>query len=257
MHALKAAWMNAGYEIASSECSPKARFELDPAAAIICIAGGDGTARHALGYLQEVPHLPPICVYPMGTVNLIALERGSSRDPQTFVRDTLAAPLSALHPVRLNDTLFTVCASIGPDALAVANVSERLKSILGRAAYGIALLKIFLNWQRPSLRVSFEGGTIDCEAVYIANGRHFAGKWSFAPEASLDSPLLHIVALKHARRSDFFAFVLAVLRGRVPTLANATCFTTTALSIKSDRDCPVQADGDIVTQLPAEIARII
>ncbi len=253
MRALQEAWDAAGYTVINSQCSPRAGFELAPAATIICIAGGDGTARHALAALQSVPALPPICVYPMGTVNLIALEQEASRDPRKFVAQTLRSPPARYKPVLLNDTLFSVCASIGPDALAVARVSERLKQFIGRAAYGVALLQIGLKWQRPKLRVIYDEGTFDCEAIYIANGRYFAGKFSFAPEARLESPLLHIVALKRAKRFDFLAFMIAVLRGRAQSLQNAISVTTTSLDIRADQDCPVQADGDIATHLPAKI----
>jgi diacylglycerol kinase (ATP) len=250
---LRAAWRDAGFEPKNAECSPTTSFVPDSKATMICIAGGDGTARQALAKMHGIRDLPPVCIYPMGTVNLIALELGSPRDPRQFVRQSLATPRPAIRPVRLNDTAFIVCVSVGPDALAVAGVSEWLKSRIGRLAYGASLIKLLFKWQRPCLYVTGDNLEFACEAIYIANGRYFAGTWSFAPAARLDEPVLHVVALKQARRRDFVAFILAIVRGRVESLANVIYFTTKSVGVSGDFPFPIQADGDIVDRLPLKI----
>jgi diacylglycerol kinase family enzyme len=195
-------------------------------------------------------------IYPTGTVNLLAREYGYRRDAISFAGRILHSAAPRLQRVaRIGETMMFTCASVGPDADAVAGVSPRLKQAIGRAAYGVAFLKTLARWPRRHLALEVDGGNaVACEAVYIAKGRYYAGPWSFAPGAAADDPFLHVVALKRARRRDFLRFLWALLRhanlARDPNLIRFTC---AALSIEGEH-APLQADGDIVTHLPAEIA---
>ncbi|MGZ8306973.1 MAG: diacylglycerol/lipid kinase family protein, partial [Allosphingosinicella sp.] len=147
------------------------------------------------------------------------------------------------------------CASVGPDSRAVAAVSLELKARIGRLAYAWAFVRLLFDWKRSPIRLAWDGGALDCEAFYVAKGRYFAGPWSFAPEAEIGEPLLHVVALARARRRDFARFAWALWRGRrVDSLPGARAFTCTALEARSDSPLPVQADGDPVATLPASIA---
>ncbi len=242
-----------GFDAVFAESSATCRYEPLPGADRICVAGGDGTVRHVLARLAQEPHMPPIDIYPAGTINLLARERGMPRDVTAFVEKALATRDHHLHPVALNDTWFMACASIGPDARAVDNVSPNLKRAIGRLAYGVALIGIAFNWQRPKITVRDANGVFDCEALYIANGRYFAGPWSVAPQARLDDPLLHVVALKTARRRDFIVFMIATALGRAHRLSNVHTSTSGALAVIADQPHVIQADGDIVSKLPAEI----
>ncbi len=253
--ALTAAWENAGACVIHSGSSQTVPFVLDPAATMICIAGGDGTARHVLLRLAQQSEPPPVCVYPMGTINLIARELLHPSAPDAFVAHAMhAGGLGRFLPVSLNSTGFVVCASIGPDSLSVARVSEPLKRKIGRLAYGVSLVRMLGTWPRPKLHLDWSGGTLACEAVYIAKGRYFAGPWSFAPAACLHDGRLHIIALRTARRRDYLRFMIAMMTGRVDRLDNTIGFTTDALTIKGDQHWPIQADGDDVATLPCTIS---
>jgi diacylglycerol kinase (ATP) len=242
-----------GYHPVFAESSAEHPFEQSSGVERICVAAGDGTVRHVLAMLAGQANVPIIDVYPAGTINLIARERLAPRDPDAFVRHRLRGPATHLHPVAINDTYFMACASIGPDARAVANVSLALKKVIGRSAYGVALLGTLFRWQRPQIRVRAADGVFDCEALYIANGRYFGGPWSFAPNARLDDPQLHVVALKTARRRDFIIFMLWTMMGRADKLSNVRMSITGGLALLADSEHPVQADGDIVSTLPADI----
>ena len=107
------------------------------------------------------------------------------------------------------------------------------------------------EWPRRASCIRGEG-EIACEAFYVAKGRYYAGRWSFAPKARLDEPLLHVVALKTARRRDYARFVWTLLRNGDPSsLANVAILTCTSLRATADTALPIQADGDIVGELPA------
>jgi len=221
----------------------------------VCAVGGDGTLRHVAAALRASGRPLPMSIFPTGTVNLLAREYGYRRDPISFAGRMLRGGAPRLQRIAfVGETMMFTCASVGPDADAVAAVSLRLKRRIGRAAYGVAFLNSLIAWPRHRLTLQADDRTIACEAVYIAKGRYYAGPWSFAPGAAADDPLLHVVALRRARRRDFFRFLWTLLRhGDLEGDRNLIRFTCTALTIEGG-EAPLQADGDIVAQLPARIA---
>lgn len=227
---------------------------VDPDATHIVAVGGDGTLRHVSAALWASGKPRPMSIFPTGTVNLLAREYGYRRDPISFAGRILHGRVPRLQRIaRIGETMMFTCASVGPDADAVAGLSPRLKRAIGRLAYGVAFLDTLVRWPRPALTLTADGQTIACEAVYIAKGRYYAGPWSFAPGAAADDPYLHIVALKRARRRDFLRFLWALLRhadlARDPNLIRLTGAT---VRIEGAAE-PLQADGDIVARLPVEI----
>lgn len=222
----------------------------------VCIAGGDGTIRHVAQMLARQGSDLPVGIYPAGTVNLLARERGGSLAPRALARRLLHEPQPCAHYLAdMGDHMFLACASVGPDARAVARVSCALKRRIGRAAYAIAMFGLLWRWPRATLRLQADGVALECEAVYIAKGRFFAGPWSFAPAARVSDGLLHVLALKRARRRDFAVLAMDLVLGRDPSARkNATAFTCTRLDIDCDEPLPLQADGDIVGHCPMRLA---
>lgn len=220
----------------------------------IVVVGGDGTLRHVAAALWASGRLLPMSIFPTGTVNLLAREYGYRHDPISFAGRILHHRAPRLQRIaRIGETMMFTCASVGPDADAVAGVSPRLKQAIGRAAYGVAFLKTLFHWPRRPLSIRADGEAIACEAVYIAKGRYYAGPWSFAPGAAADDPFLHVVALRRARRRDFLRFLWALLRHDDLTRdTNLIRFSCATLTIEGT-DEPLQADGDIVAQLPVQI----
>lgn len=218
----------------------------------VCIVGGDGTVRHVAAAMARSDHRAVIGIVPGGTINLLARELGQTAAPENFAARLLAFDETCDHyPVLLGSDFFFACASAGPDSVAVARVSGRLKRWFGRYAYLVTFLGLLWSWPRPRIRITTDGMRHDCEAFYVAKGRYFAGPWSFAPAARIDDPRLHVLLLTTARRRDFARLALALMRGRDPArLPFAKAFTCRALTAESDAEVPLQADGDIVAHLP-------
>jgi diacylglycerol kinase family enzyme len=256
LDALRAGLEAKGARVVLTECGPGFEIEVGGEASHVCAVGGDGTLRHVALALARCGRPLPLSAYPAGTVNLIHRERPFATDPDGHALRLLGAEAGgALHPASVNGSLFLACASVGPDARAVAEVSLGLKARIGKLAYAIAFARILFDWRRIPIRLAWDGGELVCEAFYVAKGRYFAGPWSFAPEASVAEPLLHVVALATARRRDFARFAWTMWRdGRVDALPGATAFTCTELSAEADEPLPLQADGDPAATLPARFA---
>ena len=227
-----------------------------PDATHVCVAAGDGTVRHVAGAVLRSGRDLRMSVYPAGTINLLAREAGYTRDPREFARLVLAAQAGRPHyPVALGDEHFLACASVGPDSLAVAGVSSRLKRSLGRLAYAVAVVRLFVRWPRHRITLRADGRQMDCEAFYVAKGRYYAGPWTLASEARVSLPTMHVVALRRARRRDYLRFIATIAAHRDPAkLANVHAFTCSILTAEAAEPLPVQADGDIVGALPATLS---
>lgn len=222
----------------------------------IVVAAGDGTVRHVAGAVAQSGRPLALSIYPAGTINLLAREAGYPRRADEFARLVLEAePQRRHYGVSLGEGYFFACAGVGPDSHAVASVSPRLKRAIGRLAYAVAFLALLPRWPRNTIALECDGYAFLCEAFYVAKGRYYAGSWSFAPAARLDEPLMHVVALKTARRRDYLRFVLALLGGDdVSKLANVKMAICTRLQATGDGPLPIQADGDVVGTLPATMA---
>ena len=231
------------------------RLEIDPRADHVCSAGGDGTLRHVVDAVRRSGRHVSVSAFPAGTVNLLAMECGYPRAPDAFVRRVFETTDRTPHFIGLiGETPMLVCASVGPDSQVVAALSPARKKLVGRAAYLLAFCSLLARWPRASISIRHDGQQLECEAVYIAKGRYFAGPWSFAPDASVDEPVLRVVTLRRASRWQFLCFAsLLLLRRPVASLGGVECFSCRELEITSTMNLPVQADGDVVGWLPAGV----
>lgn len=255
LHALARAFESLGATVIESESGHTPPVIRD-GVTHVCVAAGDGTVRHVAGAVARAGHPVAFSIFPAGTVNLLAMEAAYPTDPMQFAQRVLASePRRKHYPATLGDGYFFVCAGVGPDSLTVANVSLGLKRRIGRLAYAAAFLGLLWKWPRHRITLTCDERVLDCEAFYVAKGRYYAGRWSFAPQARLDEPLLHVVALTSAGRRDYVRFVWALLRGHDPAvLPDVTVLSCTRLRATSDAALPIQADGDVVGTLPVAIA---
>ncbi|GAB5487571.1 MAG: diacylglycerol kinase family lipid kinase [Parasphingorhabdus sp.] len=259
---LRLAFQACSAEVAVTETSIEGDVAFEPGCDLVCVSGGDGALRLVVRAAVRAKLSAPICVYPAGTVNLIAKEIGYSSDPGKFASSAMAglikgdtARLSA--PVIVyDDQAFVACLSAGPDGLAVAGHSPALKKRLGGMAYAIAAIKLLYSWPlcRFELEVKQEDLSIralSCEAFYIAKGRHYAGNWSLAEEARLQSDQFYLLALRVARRRHFLRFILQIAMGRDPAaLKFVEKMATRSLVLKShapeEASRAFQIDGDVL-----------
>lgn len=254
--ALREAFRRLGARVTMAHVGPGRQLMVEDDAELLVVAGGDGTLRHAAMALLTSGRDLPVACYPMGTVNLLHLEVGGPTEPEDFAHAALNQVKAQVHvPATINGEMFFGCASIGPDSRAVADVSLRLKTWIGRYAYVVAMLKLLGRWRRSKMTLVADGKRFECEAVYIAKGIYFAGPYTFAPEARRTTAKLHVLALKKASRRDYWRFIRGVIRGRpLEDRANLIPLNCTMLDVFSDDPLPIQADGDVVAMLPVRVA---
>ncbi len=222
-------------------------------AELLCIAGGDGTVRMVVGRQGDPSLLPPIAVYPVGTINLVARELGYPASPTGFIRRIEAGHETASPLAMLGDRPFIACLSIGIDALAVASLSEGLKARIGRLAYVEAMARLLARWPRHRLTIRTDDEHFEAEAIFVLRSRFYAGPWTLHPEAHLGHGALRVLALPTARRRDVASLALRAMGGMKAPHQGWRYLETNSLQVTSADPVPIQADGDPVGALPARI----
>ena len=223
-----------------------------PEADLLCIAGGDGSARLVIGNQRDPATLPPVAIYPVGTINLLARELDYPADPVQFAL-RIEAGQRLLHSplVQLNGRPVLACASAGIDAQTVAALSENLKARIGRLAYVAALGGLLLRWPRSRVQIVADGQTFMAEAAFVLRGRFYAGPWTLDPAAHLAHPRLRVLARPRCRRRDLIALGLYALTGSRNAHPSWRVLECDVLEITGD--AAVQADGDAAGHLPATV----
>lgn len=224
-----------------------------PEAELLCIAGGDGTVRMVVGRQSDLAALPPIAVYPVGTINLVVRELGYPASLTGFIRRIEAGHETRSPLAMLGDHPFIACLSVGIDALAVASLSEGLKARIGRLAYVEAMTRLLAKWPRHRLTVRTDGEEFEAEALFVLRGRFYAGPWTLHPEAHLGHGALRVLALPTARRRDVALLAAQAPRGMKAPHGAWRYLETDSLEVTSADPVPIQADGDPVGTLPARI----
>ncbi|MEQ9639253.1 MAG: diacylglycerol kinase family lipid kinase [Alphaproteobacteria bacterium] len=222
----------------------------------IVVAGGDGTINEVVnGLAQPGPEAPPLAVIPLGTANVLARELGLPTKPDQLARVIAAGEAKPVALGRAGERHFTLMAGAGFDAWVVNSVDSKLKARFGKGAYVLMSLWHILTYRRRLYAVDIDGQPCMAASVVVSNARHYGGPFVIAPAADLSQPSLQVCLFEHAGRWHAIRYSVALLTGRLAKLADVRLVEGNRVRI-SGREAgePVQLDGDIVADLPCEIA---
>jgi diacylglycerol kinase (ATP) len=217
----------------------------------IVVAGGDGTVNEVINGLT--PSSPPVALIPMGTANVLAAEIGLSSHAAEIARTIV---LGDARPVSLGDVngrKFVLMTGVGFDAFVVATVSAPLKRILGKGAYVLASLSQFLRGRLPHFEMHVDGVRYEAASMVIANARFYGGKFVCAPEARMDSPVLHVCLFERAGRWYVAAYALALLFGVLHRMPGYRILPAKHIEIRQPDGAAIQSDGDFIGLTPAQV----
>ena len=218
---------------------------------VVVVAGGDGTINEVINGLPPDP--APLAIIPCGTANVMAAELGLGRRADDLAETILAGrPLPATIGLA-GRRRFVMMAGVGFDAHAVAGVNVDLKRRFGKAAYGLEVLRQACAFDFPHYRLTVDGRDYGAASVIVANGRYYAGRFIVAAQARLADPRFQVCLFTRPGRWNFLRYGMALGLGRLARLADVEIVAGTEIDVIGPTGEPVQADGDIVGQLPIRI----
>jgi len=156
-----------------------------------------------------------------------------------------------------NGVRFLGIASFGYDSLAneSANAAPRF---LGSGVYIWGAISALIRWKMATFTVladgndkSFEGWSLVC-----ANTSRYGGGMLIAPNASIEDHQFDLICTLKSSRRRFIWMFPKVFKGAHINDDNLDVSHARELIVSADRPFTIYADGDPLTQLPAEI-RII
>ena len=217
----------------------------------IVAAGGDGTVQAVVNGLSGRP--TPIGVLPLGTANVLAREIGLPRSVERLAAVIAAAPASPVWTGRVAGRAFVMMASAGFDSETVAGVNPELKERAGRLAFAWAVLARLWHYRACELAIGADGVEHRATGLIAAKGRFYAGPFVVAPDAKLAEPTLELVLFHRAGRRAILRYAAALFLGRLPRRNDVTILRARRATVSTGRPLPMQADGEIVGQLPVTI----
>ena len=218
---------------------------------MVVAAGGDGTINEVVNGLEGSD--VPFGLIPVGTANVLSTEIGLRSDAQHIVATLMEGPLQKIYPGRLNDRRFLLMAGTGLDAETVKTVNPSLKRLWGHGAYLWSAFRCWLRHRPPDLRVVLDGQATRSSWVVVAKGRHYAGRFVFAPDGNLSNPGFQVCLLDGAGRWDLLRYGMGLLLGRLTRCPGVRIVPATTVSISGPGGVPVQVDGEYAGETPLEI----
>ena len=219
---------------------------------VIAAAGGDGTINEVVNGLKG--RNLALGVVPMGTANVVADEIGLPRSPE-IVANTLAHGMAQpIHVGRVNDRRFIMMSGAGFDANVVNSVSLRLKAALGPLAYVWQATRQAFIERFTERQVVIDGAAHRTVAAVVCKGRRYGGPFVAAPDASLRDDVFHVVLMKGRGWFSVARYGLGLMLGRISMWSDVSIITGRDVELGGGAGDPVQADGDIVSTVPAHIS---
>lgn len=230
----------------------------------LIVAGGDGTLNEVLNGLVD-PSRTPLVQMPVGTANVLARELRFPWKPQGVAHlidhgiirrvdlceaRSLPADPAASLPWRR----FLVVMSSGFDAMVIEDIHHNRKGKLGFFGYMKPLWRTIRRYSPPKLRVRVEGGpVVEGAMVVVANAANYAGLFSVATQAKMDSGQLEVCVLQRGSVPSLMRYAFAAWRRNLSRHTTARFLQGTRLTIESDAPVAVEVDGELLGQTPVEV----
>ena len=219
----------------------------------IVAVGGDGTFNEVVNGVASVADAPPLAIIPEGTSNVLAAEIGLRYDPVRISEAILYGQPTPITLGRVNGHYFAAMMGAGLDAYVIAQVDHALKRRYGAKAYAASFFRQLREFSFPEYAVSVDGNTHVAGSVIVANASRYARSWKVAPGADIRSDRFDVCSIARRGRWGRFVQAAALFGGRIAHGRGLDITLGSRISISGPAGDPVQADGDVVTTLPAEV----
>ncbi len=242
----------------------------------IFACGGDGTI-HNIAQVLAGSQIA-LAVLPMGTANALAHDLGlplklpaAAEAALQGVPRRVALGLVTCPDMKGTEATryFVITAGIGVDAHLFYKLQTGVKQQLGMAAYYAKAWHMWFTYPMTRFRVGYsETGSsaaksADVTEMLAVRIRHFGGVIrEFAPGASIDRNDMRIILAHTGSRLAYLAYVTRCLLGgtwNIPGIelvysTKASCNYAQDLAAQPHRKIYVEADGELIGSLPAELS---
>ncbi|MBI2912659.1 MAG: diacylglycerol kinase family lipid kinase [Chloroflexi bacterium] len=222
-------------------------------ALLLFVCGGDGTLNEAANGLAGSE--TALAMIPAGTVNIWAKETRLPRRPLEAVQAAIEGERRQVDLGKAGERYFLLMAGYGLDGAIARRLSKGMKGRLGATAYAIAAVRESLSYRGSRLTLRLDGEERQAEVLMLVAGntRNYAGVVEVTPEARADDGLLDICVYEGRGTADIVLHVARTLLRRHRRSRKVTYRQVRRLEMGWERPLPVQLDGDLYEESPAEV----
>lgn len=229
----------------------QAREAMD-AGEIPIVVSGDGLVGQVGGVLAG--SAVPLGVIPGGRGNDLARVLGIPTDPAAAVTSIADGETREIDVGEANGKRFLCIASCGfdSDANRIANEARIVK---GPLVYAYAAFRALAAWKPATFSLTLDGEprTHVGYSVAAANSKAYGGGMMLAPRAELDDGLLDVVTVAAVNKLRYLRGLPKVFKGTHIDNEEVRVERAAEVTIDADRPFAVYADGEHLTDLPAEL----
>ncbi len=231
---------------------------------LVCV-GGDGTVNEVVnGVLSGdgAGPIPRIGMIPSGTGSDLARTVGIPHRIDEACR-RLANPRTVVSDLGMvsyegkdghEQRYFVNAAGLGYDAEVVCRRNGYNRYVRGTIPYVASLAATFLSYHNKDSTVTMDGSTFTGRtlALVLGIGQYFGGGMRVAPNALLDDGYFDVVTIGDIGPLELLYNLPGVYRGthlRNPKVKSERART---VRVESDERLMIQADGDLLGEVPAQ-----
>jgi diacylglycerol kinase family enzyme len=225
----------------------QARAAIEAGAALVIVAGGDGTVRACAEALTG--GTVPLAILPAGSANLTARALGIPGPLGSALAVAFGGRNRAIDLGSADGAVFAAMAGIGLDAAVVGAAHRLAKRLAGWPAYAVAAAGQLLR--RPAtftIRVDDgEPQTRRAHCVTVGNSGALPGGFAVMPDARLDDGRLDVVVLAPAGLPGWAGVGYRIAVGSRRDDGQLERFQATTVEIKAEGPkLPRQLDGEVI-----------
>ncbi|MDP9379939.1 MAG: lipid kinase [Chloroflexota bacterium] len=225
---------------------------------LLILGGGDGSVSAVAGLLAG-SHTA-LGLLPAGTANDFARTLQIPSDIDAACETIACGELVDVDLGLAGDRYYVNVASVGLAVEVIHALTPGLKRRLGPLAYAAAAVRAYLKHEPFTARLTFPNG--DHEPVIlegllqvsVGNGRYYGGGLVVAPEAGIDDRTLDVYALQVGPRREMYEVYRLTSKGMGVRSKLLHRFRTAKVSIETEPELPINADGELMDQMPEEFS---
>ena len=230
----------------------KARRAVDLGFDTVLVCGGDGTVssvgRGLIG--SDVA----LAVIPLGSGNGFARHFNIPLSPGQAVKALATGRVRRIDVGVADGRPFLVTCSMAWDAAIVRSFEK--SPIRGIVPYIFAGVYEFLEYEPQSMVVHLDEGekVVFPDPIFftIANLTQYGGGARIAPNAEPDDGMLELVTASRQDSAFLLANAVRFFNGTLDSIPKVTTHRFRSLTVRRERDAPIQLDGELV-DAPVEL----
>jgi diacylglycerol kinase (ATP) len=220
---------------------------------IVIAVGGDGLARDVA--CGVVPAGGTLAIVPAGRGNDLARKLGLPSGPKELAAMIAAAKVRTFDSIEAAGQVVLGNVYVGIDSVSNQAINDN-RWLPGLLVYRLAPIGTILTWKAPTFTVEADGEaiTLAAHSVVVANSGTYGHGLKIVPSAELDDGLLDVMTVADGPRRKIVSFMSKAKDGSHVESDTVTVRTAKTVTISADRQVPVFADGDFLSELPVTIS---